>query len=381
VTAVDWIVLAVVLLSALGGLRSGLVLSAFSLAGLVVGAYVGSRVVPRLLHGGSSSQWTPFAGLIGALGGAILLQTVATTAASFLRGGFRLSALRFVDSAGGFVLGAATGLALVWAAGATALLLPGQTALRREVQHSEILTRLNRAVPPRQLLNLLARIDPFPTIIGPAAPPEAGSPAIARAPGVSAAEASVVKVLGTACGVGVEGSGWFVQPDLVVTNAHVVAGESDTTVQIPRDDGLFDADVVAFDSRNDVALLRVRDADPQAPLRLIDPVPGTPVAILGYPENGPLHVTPGRIGATSSVLTRDAYGHGPVPRTITAISGQVRHGNSGGPAVDTRGRVQATIFAARVGAPTGYGIPSSVVRRELAGVGQEPVSTGACAAG
>jgi len=381
VATVDWIVLAVVVLSALSGLRRGLVLSAFSLGGLVVGAYVGSRVVPQLLNRGPSSQWTPLAGLIGALAGAMLLQTLATMAASFLGGGFRLTPLRFLDSAGGFVLGAATGLAVVWAAGATALLLPGQTTLRREVQRSEILTRLNRAVPPRQLLNLLARIDPFPTIVGPAAPPEPGSPAIARAPGVIDAEVSVVKVLGTACGIGVEGSGWFATRDLVVTNAHVVAGESDTSVQIPRYEGSFDADVVAFDPRNDLAVLRVRGADPQVPLRMVDPAPNTPVAILGYPENGPLRVTPGRIGATSTVLTRDAYGHGPVPRTITSVTGQVRHGNSGGPAVDTRGRVQATIFAARLGAPTGYGIPSSIVRRELAGVAQEPVSTGACAAG
>jgi S1-C subfamily serine protease len=381
VATVDWIVLAVVVLSALGGLRRGLVLSAFSLGGLVVGAYVGSRVVPQLLNRGSSSQWTPLAGLIGALAGAMLLQTLAAMAASMLRGGFRLTPLRLLDSVGGFVLGAATGLAVVWAAGATALLLPGQTTLRREVQGSEILSRLNEAVPPRQLLNLLARIDPFPTIVGPAAPLEPGSPAIARAPGVIAAEASVVKVLGTACGIGIEGSGWFARPDLVVTNAHVVAGESDTTVQIPRGAALYDADVVAFDPRNDVAVLRVRGADPQVPLQLADPVPGTSAAILGYPENGPLQVTPGRVGATSTVLTRDAYGRGPVARTITAITGQVRHGNSGGPAVDTRGRVQATIFAARVGAPTGYGIPSSIVRRELAGVAQEPVSTGACAAG
>jgi S1-C subfamily serine protease len=190
-----------------------------------------------------------------------------------------------------------------------------------------------------------------------------------------------VKVLGTACSVGIEGSGWFASSDLVVTNAHVVAGEHDTKVQIPRYAGLFDADVVAFDVRNDVAVLRVRGADAQVPLRMTDPKAGTPVAILGYPENGPLRITPGRIGSTSPVLTRDAYGRGPVPRTITAVAARIRHGNSGGPAVSARGFVQATIFAARIGAPTGYGVPTPVVKRVLAGVAQEPVSTGDCATG
>jgi S1-C subfamily serine protease len=190
-----------------------------------------------------------------------------------------------------------------------------------------------------------------------------------------------VKVIGTACGVGIEGSGWFASASLVVTNAHVVAGEHDTKVEIPGERIPFDAFVVEFDSRNDVAVLRVLGADPQVPLRMTEPREGTPVAIIGYPENGPLRVTPARIGSTSAVLTRDVYGHGPLPRTITAIAGRVRHGNSGGPAVDAKGRVHATVFAARIGAPTGYGVPTPIVTRALASIAQEPVSTGDCAVG
>ena len=104
------------------------------------------------------------------------------------------------------------------------------------------------------------------------------------------------------------------------------------------------------------------------------------MAIVGYPENGPLTSTPGRIGRTATVLTQDAYGHGPVSRTITAVSGHVRHGNSGGPAIDRRGRVQTTVFAARVNTSGGFGVPAELVQRALANA-QEPVSTGACAAG
>jgi S1-C subfamily serine protease len=197
---------------------------------------------------------------------------------------------------------------------------------------------------------------------------------------VRRAEASVVRILGDACGIGVEGSGWFATSDLVVTAAHVVAGEKGSTVEIPGDSGVHQATAVAFDSRNDVAVLRVHGAPAVRPLRLVDPRPGAAVAIIGYPENGPLTVTPGRMGRTAIVLTRDAYGRGPVPRLITAVAGRVRHGDSGGPAVDASGNVETTIFAARVGAPSGYGVPASLVRRALASV-KSSVSTGACAAG
>ncbi|MGZ8716512.1 MAG: MarP family serine protease [Gaiellaceae bacterium] len=379
-TPVDWIALALIALTAFSGFRRGLVASALSLGGLVAGAYAGSRAAPHLLHGGAGSAWTPLAGLGGAVAGALLLQAVAGFVGSFLRGGLKLTPFRFFDSLGGLVLGAAAGVAFVWVVGATALLVPGQTRLRREVQRSTIVRRLDEQVPPSRLLGLLARIDPFPSIVGPAAPTSPPSAAIVHRPAVARATSAVVRITGSACGVGVEGSGWFATPRLVVTAAHVVAGEHDTSVQIPGSRGLYRADVVAFDARNDVAVLRVRGAAPATPLRIADAQPGAPVAILGSPENGPLTAIPGRIGRTAIVLTRDTYGRGPVPRTITAVAGRVRHGNSGGPAVDATGSVESTIFAQRVGAPSGFGVPASLVRRALDRA-KAPVSTGDCAAG
>ena len=376
-TTVDWIALAVVLSSALIGLRNGLIGSAFSLTGLVAGAYAGSRIAPHVLNGGASSPWTPMAGLAGALAGASLLQALGALGGSFARAGLKLTPLRLLDSGGGFVLGTAMGLALVWVLGAAALLVPGQGGLRRDVQRSTILRHLNDAMPPRRLLHLLARIDPFPSIVGPSMPTPP-TPAIARHPGVRGAEASIVRILGTACGVGVEGSGWFARPRLVVTAAHVVAGQRDTSVQMPLDGALRRAVVVAFDPRNDVAVLRVYGAAAR-PLPFADPEPGTPVAILGFPDNGPLTATPGRLGRTAVVVAQNAYGRGPVARTITAVAGSVRHGNSGGPAVDAQGSVRATIFAARLGSPGGYGVPSAIVRRDVnAAAGR--VSSGSCAA-
>jgi hypothetical protein len=105
---------------------------------------------------------------------------------------------------------------------------------------------------------------------------------------------------------------------------------------------------------------------------------GTPVAVLGYPENGPFTATPARVGRTSVVLAEDAYGRGPVTRAITSLGGRVRHGDSGAPAVDSRGAVESTVFAARLRTVGGYGVPDKAVRAALASA-QAPVSTGDCA--
>jgi S1-C subfamily serine protease len=267
------------------------------------------------------------------------------------------------------------GLAVVWVLGAMALQLPGQAKLRRAMQSSEVLQRLNSIVPPRTLLNALGRIDPFPQLAGPPIPTQPLDPRVLQQPGVRAAAPSVVRVLGTACGLGVEGSGWVVRPETVVTAAHVVAGETDTTI-VPLSGGVLRAEPIAFDPRNDIAVLRVPGLG-ATPLRLVNPRPGTSVAIVGYPENGPLDAVPGRIGATRTVPSEDAYGRGPVRRTVTSLSGNVRHGDSGGPAVDASGAVETTVFAARVSGSGGYGVPASIVRRALVSA-RGPASTGPC---
>ncbi len=371
--AADWIAIAIVLIAAVGGLRRGLVLSAFSLVGLAAGAYIGSRVAPHLLHGGSSSTWTPVAGLLGAVLGAVLFQFAALTAGSFVRGGMRLTALRAIDSAGGLLLGGAIGVAIVWVGASVALLSPGETGFRREVERSEIVKQLDSALPPRTLLNLLDRIDPLPSVVGPRAPSLPPGKGVLRDPSIRAATTRIVKVLGTACGVGIEGSGWVAGRNLIVTAAHVVAGEQDTSVRIPGRLLPPEADVVVLDIHNDVAVLRVSGLDLK-PLRLAEPREGASVAILGYPLDGGLTATPGRIGRTATVLTQDALERGPVTRSITAVAGRIEHGDSGGPAVDAAGRVESMIFAAHRRSASGYGVPPSIIRSDLARAGTRPVT-------
>jgi S1-C subfamily serine protease len=376
VTRLDWIAVGFVGLTALYGLRRGLVASALSAAAIIAGAVLGARLAPHLLHGGAHSPYTPLAALAGAAVLAIVLEGLASFAGSAARTSLRVTPLGPVDSLGGLVLGAMAGLAIVWVAGAVALLLPGQTELRQSAQQSLIVRQLNSLAKPRRVLDALARVDPLPAVVGPVAVVPAPDASLVGGPGVRRAAPSVVRVVGTACGLSVEGSGWVAGPDTVVTAAHVVAGEHDTAVERAGSRTPLPATVMAFDSRNDVAILRVPGLGAR-PLPLIKPDPGLAVVILGYPEDGPFSAEPGRIGGTISVFSRDAYGK-PTLRTITSLRGLVRHGNSGGPAVDARGRVATTVFAAGVGSKSGYGVPADAVRNALEN-SRSAVSTGDCA--
>jgi hypothetical protein len=379
-TGLDWIIVGFTVLMAVWGFGQGLIAGGLSLAGFAAGAFLGSRLGPLFLEDGSHSVYAPLFALIGALMLGALLATVFEVLGFHLR--HRLGdRLGLLDGIGGSVLVACLGLFLVWIAGAVALQTPGARELREPIQRSAILKELNAVLPPSgPILQALARFDPFPSIRGPSADVPPPNAKIARDPQVRAAGRSVVRVLGTACGLGVQGSGWIAGGGLVVTNAHVVAGQDDTTVQLGGEDPSLDAQAVWYDPRNDLAILRVPGLGGAPALRMrADAAAGTSAAVLGFPGNGPYDVQPARLGSTQTVITQDAYGRGPVRRAITSLRALVRHGNSGGPVVDGRGRVVATVFAAASGRRrTGYGVPDSIVRRALDRL-RGPVDTGPCA--
>jgi S1-C subfamily serine protease len=375
VSTADWVVIAVVALAGLYGIATGFLRGAFSLAGFAVGAYLGARLAPLILSDGS-----PYVPVV-ALSGAVLLGMVMRGVAALLAGALRTSigvipGMRLLDRFAGLVLGLVAGVFLCWAIGAVLLYLPGETDLRRSVQRSAILAEINDVFPPERLLEELERVDPIGVFLGPpaiVAPPDKG---LAKDPDVVRAAKSVVRVTGIACGLGVEGSGWVASRGLVVTNAHVVAGIRRPRVETSAGKA-FTATVVAFEAKNDLAVLRVPGLGAR-PLSLEPPERGTAVALVGYPRNGPLARTAARLGGTAGVLSRDAYGRGPVTRQITAIRGAVEPGSSGGPGVDTQGRVRTTVFARRPRETGGYGIPADLVQKTLAQASSRPVAATDC---
>lgn len=384
---IDIIIVVFAIAMAAVGYDRGLIASALPLAGFIGGVALGARLAPALLADGSQSQYAP---LVSAASGVLLGAFIGVAlegVGAGIRQRMRADTLRRrADGLGGAVLLAALALGVAWVFGTVALNSAGNgnRNLREAVQDSTVLASLNDAFPPSgPLLNALRRFDPTPDVRGPEARVSAPNRDVLRDPDVKRSALSVVRVLSTACGLGVQGSGWVAAPGIVVTNAHVVAGSDDTTVS-PVGGGSFDVEVVHYEPKNDLAVLRVDDGEFGLPgLKIAGRSrSGVAAGAIGYPENGSLTVTPARLGRTGKVDSQDSYGRGPVQRLMTPFRGDVRHGNSGGPVVDGHGRVLGTVFASQVGGPSasGLAVPNSAVRSALSGE-LAATGTGPCTSG
>lgn len=367
------LLLAVAAFSILGASR-GLAAQALSLGGLALGAVVGSVVAPHLFP--ENSPWLPIAGLVGALAGAFFFGMLSTALGRPVR--LFLAArpsLATIDRLGGILLGGLIALGIGWLVAVLALHQPA-LGLRAEVRGSVLLPRLLRAVPPDAVLQALNRFDQLPLLPGLRETLPPPDPSVLRSAGARAAAQAVVKVEGTACGVGTQGSGWVVRPGLVATNAHVIAGHGGTRVLAPNGQTVA-ARAVHVDVANDIALLRVRDLAID-PLRVLAQTElPRPVALLGYPRNGPLTATAGTAGDPRTVISPDAYGRRARPRVVVPLRGDVQPGESGGPVVDRRGRVVAMIFGGTRQGRGGYAVPVDLVLK-AAGERLRSVSAGPC---
>jgi len=374
VNAADVLLLLAVAAFSILGAQRGLAAQALSLGGLALGAVVGSLLAPFLFP--DNSAWLPIAGVVGALAGAFFLGTVAAALGRPVR--LALAArpsLAVLDRLGGILLGGLIALAVGWLVAVLALHQPA-LGLRGEVRESVLLPRLLRAVPPDSVLQALNRFDPLPLLPGleEALPPP--DPSVLESAGAASAARAVVKIEGTSCEVGTQGSGWVVSRGLVATNAHVIAGHDGTRVLAPNGQ-VVSASPVYVDAANDIALLRVRELR-LGPLSVSrEPDLPRPVALLGYPRNGPLVATAATAGESRTVLSPDAYGGRVRPRVVVPLRGAVQPGESGGPVVDRRGRVVAMIFGGTRRGAGGYAVPVDFVLEAAAGP-LRAVSSGPC---
>jgi len=370
VTVVDILIVVLVVAGAVWGYREGLSTGAFALAGFAAGAILGSRVAPLILSDGLEDPFAPVVSLPAALLFGALL------AAALERVGWRLR-LRVrrrspVDVIGGALLAAAVAVVAVWILGIAGAQV---NSLKDTVRDSSVIEELNaRLPPPGPLLNRpKPPVDPLPTLAGPNPNVGPADPSISRDPQVRAVAKSVVKLYVEKCDAKGTGTGWVANEGIVVTNAHVVKEQtgSGVKVQVAGKGPRHDAETIYFDERNDIAVLRVTGIEGTPKLKLHPgPRRGLFVAAIGFPEGGPIRVTPGRLGNTTFVPERD--------RIVTVLrSAGVRPGSSGSPAVDKSGRVVTTYFAIRSDGRVAYGVPQRYIRRALRRAGP-PADTGSC---
>ncbi len=387
--SLDLLIIVICLALASIGYAQGFIVGAASLFGLGIGGIVGTRVTHALLERGTdnptASAWAPLIGLgVGVLItvlGAMAMQDLGAQLRGQVRGGTMTQADRFL----GAVLLGMVGLLLGWFAAAASIGVPQLRELRPTIVDSMVVNRLNSMLPDAQpLLGAIARYDPFPQFDGGKIETDAPDPLLPKDPEVRDASRSVVRVVGSACGYRITGSGWVAAPGYVVTNAHVVAGQEDTGVQLVGQGEPLDADVVSFDEVNDLAVLRVHDLDLK-PLRALAKVKhGTAAVVLGYPENRGFTPTAARFNDERRVKGDDIYGRREHERRVSSFRGPIKHGNSGGPLVDEDGHVLSTVFASSVGEKIagGYGIPNDLVGAAVARATEVPadkrVLTGQC---
>ena len=385
VNLLDLLLLAAVVVAVVGGWRVGLVARLATWAGLAAGFLASSWTVPTVL------DLVPVEGALVRLftGLLVVAFTVSVVTSLFQLVGSRVgqlvsrTPLRGLDRAAGAAAGTAAVLAVVWFLVPAAAEVPG--AVARQVRSSAavgVMRELTPA-PPDAARTVRALIDStrFPEVFEELAPaPETGPPPESLPVPVEVVErvtASTVNVEATGCGRRYEGSGFALAPDLVVTNAHVVAGAETVTARRP-DGARLTAVVTVFDPDRDLALLRVPGLG-QQPLRLAEIEPGSDAVTIGYPggQDRP-RVAPARVEERRTALGRDIYGEERTRREVLFLAAALEQGDSGSPVVDTEGNVGGLVFAISPDQPTtAYALDLSELRDVLS-TPTDPGATGAC---
>jgi len=393
VTSSQWLdiaVLAVALVAAISGWRSGALGSLMSFVGVILGAIAGVMLAPHIVSHIESPRAKLFAALFLILALVVVGEVAGVVLGRAVRGAIRNTAVRTVDS----VIGVAVQLVVVMVAAwllASPLTSSDQPNLAAATRGSKVLAEVDKyapewlkAVPKR--MSALLRTSGLPDVLQPFGRTpiqavDAPDASLADSLVVANARASVVKIRGVApgCQKVLEGTGFVIAPNRVMSNAHVVAGSDSVTVE--AEGQTYDATVVSYDPNEDISILDVPNL-PQRPLVFAEQPAksGTDAVVLGYPGGGEFAATPARVRETIELNGPDIYRTTTVNREVYTIRGTVRQGNSGGPMINRAGQVLGVVFGAAVDDnDTGFVLTANEVSRQLAKIGNTAkVATGAC---
>lgn len=389
---VDVVLIVLALAFALSGFRQGLLVSATSIAGFLGGAVLGAQLsgpVAERIDGSSVTR--VFAALVVVLAGALLGQILAGAIGRAVRRKVTWEPAKMLDSVAGAVVSAAAVLLVAWMV-ASPLATSPFPQVAGQVRQSALVQAVDSTVPNsvRSVYdNLRQAIDRrgLPDVLDPLTPTQvrdvpAPDPALEGSAVVASVRGSVVKISGVApsCSRQIDGSGFVYAPERVMTNAHVLAGVSEPTVEAEGEE--YEATPVFVDEAVDIAVLAVPGL-PQVALGFTPALAGAgdDAIIMGYPGGGDFFVGAARIRDQGDISGPDFRNSTTVVRDVYALFGSVRAGNSGGPLFAPDGSVLGVVFASAIDDPnTGYALTGPQV--EAAATAGEtastPVDTGPC---
>jgi S1-C subfamily serine protease len=389
----DLILIALAAAFAVAGYRQGFIVGALSFVGFLGGAAVGAVISPHIARAlVTSPSKQALVAIIVVFLTAMLGQLITSLVGSALRSRVTWRPATFVDSVGGAAVSVISVLLIAWLIGSAVVNAPFP-AIAGQVSRSAVLRGVDRFMPSGAQIMFsdfrrLLATGPYTQVFGAlgaegALSVSAPSPAVLASPGLARARPSIVKIIGMApaCSRTLEGSGFVISPQHVLTNAHVVAGVRGEPTVIDGRHGSFPARVVLYDPERDIAILYVPGLA-AAPLPFRGPaVRGDEAIVAGYPLNSHFTAVPARIGSEEQANSPDIYQVHTVSRSIYAVRAVVQPGNSGGPLLTPGGGVYGVVFAAAIDvSDTGYALTASEVAPDVAAgrAATAPVSTQGC---
>jgi S1-C subfamily serine protease len=364
------------------GYRQGFVVGILSVIGFLGGGLVAVYLLPviwnEVTEGAQVTTTAAVVAVVVVIVCASVGQAFTTHLGNKLRRYITWSPARALDATGGALVNVVAMLLVAWLIGSA---LAGTTlpTLGKEVRNSKVLQGVSRALPDQadtwfaDFSSVLAQ-NGFPQVFSPFSNEpinevQAPDPALANSPVATRAQRSIVKVVGTAqsCGKVLEGTGFVFADRRVMTNAHVVGGVDEPTVQIGGKGKLYDATVVLYDWQRDIAVLDVPNLNaPALKFTSTDATSGSSAIVAGFPENGSYDVRAARVRARIPANGPDIYHRGTVSRDVYSLYATVRQGNSGGPLLTPDGKVYGVVFAKSLDDPdTGYALTADEVRQDV----------------
>ena len=382
---IDLVIVFLAMTAVLQGLELGFFRQLGSLAGFWAGFIVGLFLAPSLVSGIADPAIKATVALLIILFSAFLFGSLGKRFGDWLATWGQIFHIGWLDAVLGAVVRTGTTLIVFWLVAVLFFAAPSP-ALRHDLQQSRILQGLNASLPPVPLLVTRMRgaisATGFPQVFSGLEPLPAASVEVPLqadlAQAVAADEAGVVKIEGVACDQITAGSGFVAAPDVVVTNAHVVASVDYPSIE-DSSGKWHTATTVYFDPLIDVAVLRSSGLPTVLPLASGDAVRGTAGTVMGYPEAGPFQAVPAGVRQRVEATGNDIYERGTVTREIYELQARVEPGNSGGPLVSLNGQVLGLVFArSATDNQTGYALALSQI---LPGIHQGESATAAVTTG